>query len=84
MSLTCGDKQEMFLPQVWAAGQLLLWIVWLCRTNLQKIYCQTDNFACNGAVWYVLCLFSSLSVSPLFYGSLADCNSVNDFDLSWD
>lgn len=33
---------------------------------------------CSGAVCYALCF----SPSPLLCGFLADCNSVNDFDLS--
>lgn len=41
------------------------------------------EFVCNSAVWYMYSVYF-LSLSPLFCASLADCNSVNDFDLSWD
>ena len=86
MSMTWNDNQEMFLPMLQATRQSQLWILWPCGIKLQQeIYCQTEKLSImvlSGmySVYFSLCLFRS----PLFYAFLADCNSVNDFDLSCD
>lgn len=79
MSLTLSDDQEVFLVrQIWEAGQYL-------KLDLlqQKIYCQTENFSVMllSGICIYLSMYVCFSLTPLFYVSLVDYNSVNDFDL---